>query len=245
MDQVTLSSALTFIGTVLEAGLLIVLLRRRLAASLWGVVIYLLTTVSVGIVRSYTVEKYGFASAQYGDCYWKTDLLLVLAAFVLVTSFFRRACSDNHRMWEYLRMLLGTVFLLAALISFFSLAGHDGRIFSFFIVEFSQNLYFACLVLTTLLYLLTLKMEIADERLGLLVCGLGIEFAGPAACLAFYYLTGGNVGSSLGVYLFPLFDAGMILTWFYAVSRVPETAKAGRTAVQPHRLFAEGSVSHS
>lgn len=244
MDQVTLSSVLTYAGTVLEAGLLIVLIRRHLTKSLWGVVVYLLATVSVGVTRSYTVQRYGFASSQYGNCYWTTDLLLVLAVFVLVTSFFRRACTEKPEMWHHVRVLLGTVFVLITGISALSLSGHKGPIFSSFIIEFSQNLYFACLVLTTLLYLLTLKMEIADERLGLLVCGLGIEFAGPTAGLAFYYLSRGDLGNLIGGYLVPLCDMGMILTWFYAISRVPETAKVRQTAVPGRRVFAEQSVSH-
>lgn len=245
MDQITLSSVLTYLGTVLEAGLLVVILRRHLTKGLWGVVVYLLATVSVGVTRSYTVQQYGVASPQYGNCYWTTDLLLVLAVFVLVASFFSRACSDNPEMWRHVRLLLGTVFVLIAGMSAFSLSGHKGPIFSSFIVEFSQNLYFACLVLTTLLYLLTLKMEIADERLGFLVCGLGIEFAGPTAGLAFYYLTRGDWGHLIGGFLVPLCDMGMILTWFYAITSIPETSKARRTVIQARHAFAEGTVSQS
>ncbi len=244
MDQVTLSSVLTFIGTVLEAGLLVVLVRRRLVASLWGVTVYLLATVSIGVIRSYTVETYGFASAQYRSCYWTTDLLLVLAVFVLVTSFFRRACSEKSEMWRHIRLLLGTVFVLIAGMSALSLSGHRGPIFSSFIVKFSQNLYFACLVLTTLLYLLTLRMEISDERLAFLVCGLGIEFAGPTAGLAFYYLSRGDMGHLIGGFLVPLCDMGMIFTWLYAISRVPETARTRPTAVQRRPVFAEESISN-
>jgi len=246
MDHVTLSSALSYTGTVFEAGLLVVLLRRRLTVSLWELSVYLLTALGVGVARSYTLARYGFASAQYGHCYWTTDLLLVLAAFVLVASFFKRACSGNPEMWRYVSLLLGTVLVAIAGISYFSLSSHRGKIFSFFIVEFSQNLYFACLVLTTLLYLMTLKMAVADERLGLLVCGLGIEFAGPAAGMALIYLTGGNeIARLVGFYFVPLCDAGMILTWFYAISRVPSVASAPRSSVQIGRTFARESISGS
>lgn len=244
MDQVTLSSVLTFIGTVLEAGLLIVVIGRHMTKSLWGVVVYLLATVSVGVTRSYAVQRYGVGSSQYGNCYWTTDLLLVLAVFVLVASFFRRACSEKPEMWRHIRLLLGTVFVLIAGMSSYSLSGHKGPIFSSFIVEFSQNLYFACLVLTTLLYMLILKMEIADERLGFLVCGLGIEFAGPTAGIAFVFLSRGDLGNLIGGFLVPLCDMGMILTWFYAISRVPETARTRPTAIQRRRVFAEESISH-
>lgn len=244
MDGKIVIDAFSYTGYALEAGLLVYLVVRGHARRLLEIVFYLVTSLGVIGARSYTLYRYGLSSHQYGACYWATDLLLVLAAFVVVTCFFRRAISDNKEMWRHIRLLLGVVFAGIAAISFISLSGHNDRIFSFFIVEFSQNLYFACLVLTTLLYLMTLKMAMADDRLGLLVCGLGIEFAGPAACLAFYYLTGGDVGRSLGVYLFPLFDIGMILTWFYAVSRVPEAARVRPSAIRASRVFAEESISH-
>jgi hypothetical protein len=244
MDQVTLSSVLSYAGTLFGAGLLIVLLSRRLAVDLWEISVYLLTALSVGAVRSYTLARYGFASHQYGTCYWTTDLVLVLAAFVLVVSFFRRACSENAELWQFVKLLLGAVLIAIAAVSYFSLARHEGEIFSSFIIEFSQNLYFASLVLTTLLYLMTLRMEIADERLGLLVCGLGIEFAGPAAGLALVHLTSiPEITRVIGIYFVPLCDAGMILTWFYAISRVPGPAKAPRSRVEPVPAFARGNLS--
>jgi hypothetical protein len=95
------------------------------------------------------------------------------------------------------------------------------------------------------LYLMTVKMDVADERLGMLVCGLGIEFAGPAAGLALFYLArGAELSHLVGVYFFPLCDIGMILTWFYAVSRVPDLAKAPRRRADTAPAYARASVSH-
>lgn len=231
MGQGIIASSVSYVGYVLEAVLLVVLLRRGYARRLAEVVFYLVTSLSVILARSYTLHEYGFTSRQYGYCYWTTDLVLVLAAFVVVSSFFRRACSENREMWRHLRVLLGFVVILVAGFSVFSLSNHQTRIYTFFIVEFSQNLYFACLVLTTLLYLLILKMEIADEQLGLLVCGLGIQFAGPAACMALYYLTTADHFSFfLTTYLVPLCDVGMSLTWVYAVTRAVEPVTLLRRA---------------
>jgi hypothetical protein len=238
------NDVLICLGLVLEVGLLVYLVACGHAKRVWELVVYLAVSSGVGMARLYTLHHYGFTSSQYGNCYWTTDLLLVLAAFVLVVSFFRRACSHNQEMWHFVRLLLGTVLVAITVVSFFSLSSHEDKLFSFFIVEFSQNLYFASLVLTTLLYLMTLKMEIVDESLAMLVCGLGIEFAGPAAGLALTYLTTDGVGRVVGVYLFPLCDIGMILTWFYAVSRVPGLAKAHRSRAETTPAFARGSISH-
>jgi hypothetical protein len=230
MGQGILASSVSYAGYALEAGLLIILINRGYTRRLAEVVFYLVTSLGVIAGRSYALHEYGFSSWQYGYCYWTTDLVLVLAAFVVVSSFFKRACSENKEMWRHLRVLLGFVVILVAGLSLFSLSSHQTRIYTFFIIEFSQNLYFACLVLTTLLYMLTLKMEIADERLGLLVCGLGIQFAGPAACMALLYITTRDQFSFfLTTYLVPSCDIGMSLTWFYAVTRVvtPVTASWG------------------
>ncbi|HUZ45956.1 MAG TPA: hypothetical protein VMW54_04905 [Terriglobia bacterium] len=225
MGEGVLLSSLGYIGYVLEASLLVYLVRKGYARRLWEVVFYLIASLGLNGARYYTLHEYGLASPQYGYCYWATDLLLVLAAFVVVSAFFRRACSENEEMWRHVRVLLVTVLLLVLAISVVSLSHHKGGIFTVFIIQFQQNLYFACLVLNTLLYLLVVKMEVADDRLGMLSCGLGIQFAGPAACLALYYLTGGDqIASTLTVFLLPLCDAGMTLTWFYAVARVPRVA---------------------
>jgi hypothetical protein len=245
MSGVVASDLLSYAGYTLEAGLLVYLVVRGYARPLWELAFYLGMSLGVAGARTFTLARYGLTSPQYGNCYWTTDLLLVLAAFVLVASFFKRACSHNQEMWHFVRLLLGTVLIAITIVSYFSLSNHHGKFFSFFIVEFSQNLYFASLVLTTLLYLMTLKMDIADERLGMLVCGLGIEFAGPAAGLALIYLSSGaEISHVIGVYFFPLCDIGMILTWFYAISRVPGPANAPRRVVDGPPAFARGNISH-
>lgn len=245
MGDKILVSSLSYVGYVLEAGLLVYLLRKGYARRLWEVVFYLVTSLGVIVVRSYTLQRFGLTSSQYGYCYWTTDLFLVLAAFAVVSSFFRRACSEKNEMWRHVRLLLVTVLFLVFGLSAFSLLHHTGGIFTRFIIEFQQNLYFACLVLNTLLYLLVIKMEVADDRLGMLSCGLGIQFSGPAACLALYYLTGGDqLARTLTVFLLPLSDAGMTLTWFYAIARAPRVAPAPRAA---HRdeIFVQRAVLHS
>ncbi len=245
MSGSLISYVVSYAGFILEAGLLVYLVGSGHAKRFWELVFYLSMSLGVGVARTYTLHYEGFASRQYGYCYWITDLMLVLAAFVLVVSFFRRACFANREMWQFVRMLLAAVIVAIAVISYFSLASHNDNFFSFFIVEFSQNLYFASLVLTTLLYLMTLKMEISDERLSMIVCGLGIEFAGPAAGLALVYLTNvGWVSAYISVYFVPLCDIGMILTWLYAISRVPGAAKVPSHRIGASPAFARGNISN-
>jgi len=212
---------------LLEAVVLFFVLYRRHGRRLRGVLIYLITLIALdGIGRSYVLYRFGLSSREYAYFFWLTDVLLALAAFLLVCVFFRRACLQEPKMWHFLRLLLSFVFILVLGISISSLLHNYGNLFSRFIVEFQQNLYFTCLVLTTLLFLLIQWIQSADEKLTLLVVGMGIQFAGPAANFALVTLTPGQqFASVLYAYLGPLCTLGMLLTWLYAVARVPEAAR--------------------
>jgi len=217
----------------LEVALLSLVLYRCRWKRLREVALYvacLFLTDSVG--RFYVLYRYGLTSRQYAYFFWLTDVLLVLAAFLLVCAFFRRACLQEDRMWHFLCPMLAFVFILVLGLSFFSLLNNYHNLFRRFIVEFQQNLYFTCLVLTTLLYILLQQRESADEELILLVTGMGIQFAGPAASFALVFLTPGQrFASNLYTYIGPLCTLGMLLIWFYAVARLPEAvhirARAG------------------
>jgi hypothetical protein len=104
-----------------------------------------------------------------------------------------------------------------------SISRHYTHLWSNFIVEYSQYLYFSCLVLNTLLYLMIQQLEIDDEQLGLLVCGLGVQFAGEAALLALYNLT---VGESFARFVFgilnPSCTLAMLLIWAYAIKKTSQ-----------------------
>jgi len=80
-------------------------------------------------------------------------------------------------------------------------------------------------VLNTLLYLLLQQIDSADDQLGLLVCGVGIQFAGPAATLALLHLTA-NEGFArlLTTLVMRLCTLGMLLVWAYAILWVKEKA---------------------
>ncbi len=212
---------------LLEGGLIVYLLRRSYWKRLATILVYAACFLAAGALRALFLYRFGLASPQYGYWYWMTDVLLVLAAFLLVCSFFRRACVQEEKMWRFIRLLLVFVFLLVLGISTFSLWRNLDHLFTRFIIEFQQNLYFTCLVLNTLLYLLMQQLDSADDELGLLVCGMGIQLAGPAATLALVHLTPGQHSPEwLLKFISPLAALGMLLTWFYAVSRAPVVAAA-------------------
>ena len=100
-----------------------------------------------GIGRQWVLGRFGYSSLQYFYFYYLTDAILALGAFLLVCTFFRRACAQQERMWQYVRLILPCVFFLVFGISGFSLTENYNHLFSSFMVEFEQNLYFTCLVL--------------------------------------------------------------------------------------------------
>jgi hypothetical protein len=221
MFERLISEGSFYLTTLLECALLWYLLRRdrwrdRVAPGLYVLSLFVIDSIA----RQLVCFKYGFRSPVYGYFYWLSDVFLALAAFGLICALFRRACKDQPHIWSVLRLTLTFVLLLVAVITYISLSHNYKNLFSMFIVEFQQNLYFTCLVLNTLLYMLMQQVESEDEELGLLVCGLGIQFAGPTAALAIVHLTEGHSIIQQFYALFsPSFTIAMLVTWLYAVSR--------------------------
>jgi len=215
-----------YAGYLLEFSVFIFLIRKggwkRHAALALYVISFL---VLDGIARPLYLYHYGFHSQQYKVCYWVTDLLLTLAAFLLIVTLFRRALSEESEWWQVARNVLGSVLLLVAVASYFGLEHNIQHLLAAFIAEFQQNLYFTCLVLNTILYGTVARFHLHDDELGLIVCGLGIQYAGPAANFALIHLTPGHqYFIALYSYIGPLSNVGMFLTWLYAVTRARRPA---------------------
>jgi hypothetical protein len=235
MSSNIVSYALQYATLVAEGALVLYLAwgsqwkRRR------GVALYASSLLVADLTRAWAVEKYGLTSHRYFYVYWSTDFLLVISAFVLVCLLFRRACFSQDPMWGHVRLMLLFVFALVLGVSSLSFSRHYSHLFTYFIIEFNQNLYFSCLVLNTLLYILLQHIESRDEELGLLVCGVGIQFAGPAASLALVHLTTGErFAQSLAYLTIPLCTLGMLLVWAYAIIRVKSgEIRVARPAVIP------------
>lgn len=218
-----------------EAGLFLYLVLWGHVRRLVGVSLYVASLLAIDTVaRNWVLHRYGFDSPrhEYYYFYYLSDAVLALAAFFLVCSFFRRACITRKGMWSTLRLGLVFVLVIVVGISCISLSQNYANLFSRFITEFEQNLYFTCLLLNTVVYILTQHLEAADDELELLVCGMGIQFGAPAANFALMYLTPGRqYFMSVMQYVGPLCTLGMLALCFYAV-RMPKTARVRRREAQ-------------
>jgi hypothetical protein len=218
MGSSIVSYGLQYAGYLIEASLLLYLAGSRQRKGQASVVFYLGSLLALEAARGWALHAYGLSSWRYFYVYWSTDFLLVVSAFLLVCLFFRRACLHEEKMWRFARLLLVFVFLVVLGISGLIFSHNYSHLFTYFIVEFNQNLYFTCLVLNTLLYLLLQQIESTDDQLGLLVCGVGIQFAGPTAALALLHLTGGErFAQSITTSVMPICNLGMLLVWAYAI----------------------------
>jgi len=181
-----------------------------------------------GVARSFVLNLYGISSTEYYHFYWLTDFALAVGAFLLVCALFQRACAHAQKMWGFVRWLLVLVFLLVGGISAVTLLNNYSQPASrHFAFEFSQNLYFACLVLITLLYVMIQQYAIEDDCLSLLVSGFGIQFAGQAACFALLTLSpGGGYAERINDLVAPGCTLGMLLIWAYAIAKTPQEAPA-------------------
>jgi len=228
MPDQLLTYGLQYAGYLFQVLLLGVLLKRGHWRRLAGVCLYLILFLLLdGVVRNYTLVHYGLQSQnhEYYYVYWLTDVVLTVLGFALVCGFFHRACAGDDKMWHNLRPLLGFVFLLLAAVSYFMIASKFQHFYSEFIFQFQQNTYFACLVLTTLLYIMMQSSEVRDEELSMLVCGMGILFAAPAAGLAGHVLLpNSDVVKILNNHLDQLCMLGMLFTWWYAITKLPHGA---------------------
>jgi len=131
---------------------------------------------------------------------------------------------------------------LVVVISALALTRHYTQLYTVFIVEFSQNLYFSCLVLNTLLFVMIQQLAIEDDELGLLVCGMGLQFAGEAAGLALLHLTSGeNFARLIFSFLNPACTLGMLLIWIYAIVKTPQAVPV-RSQVGKQAALAEAGA---
>ncbi|HEY6292257.1 MAG TPA: hypothetical protein VI455_11970 [Terriglobia bacterium] len=218
---------LQYLCYALELGLLLLLLNRGYGRGLTALCFYVGGLFAVdSVVRPWFLHQYRLTSPQYFQAYWLTDALLTLGTFLLIYTFFLRTFSRDHETWAFIRPVLWLVLILVLALSCFAIKQHYAQPFTRFVYLFSQNLYFTGAVLNTVLYVMLQRRPESEPDLQLLVCGLGIQYAGSAATFALIRLTHNQNDTArlLAPYLAQVCTLAMLGTWFYAASRVFRTA---------------------
>src|ERR1700754_2883936 len=216
------SSAILFLGTLLEALVVVCAIKRKVLRRYFVLNLYMVMCLLVSWGRHYTLAHDGFDSLNYRIFYFYTDALLTIALYFSLISLYM-SVFEEMKVGRYLR--LGAVVLLAGT-SWFNYAvvsQSEHRMLTHFAFELSQNLYFVGLVLTYVLWAAVLKMRQTPTLLVQLVLSLGVYFSFFAACYALSNLHP-TLYSQLSVCI-PVVGCLLPLSWAYAFWRVPTEAR--------------------
>lgn len=229
-----LGYAIWFLGTVLEALVVVCALRRGLFKRYIFLNLYMFLSVLVSLGRFRVLTHYagGIHAVEYRYFYFYSDALLTILLFFGLISLYLFV-FEEMQVGAYVR--LGAVFLLAGT-SWFSYAvvsQSSSRMMTHFVYELSQNLYFVGLVLTYVLWGAVLKLRETRAHVVQFVLSLGVYFSAFAAS---YSLS--NLRPSLYSYvgqLVPVIACLLPLSWAYTLWRVPQDARLtpSRLAVIP------------
>ncbi len=189
---------------------------------------YLIVNLAFTLGCLYVIYVFGYTSYRYFYFYYTGDAIQNVAGYLLIGSFFDRLLRESV-FHKYVRPTLAIFFLLITGISALFIAGSVDRLYSRFVIEFQQNLYFVGVLLTFLLWMSVNYLAVQSRRFSLLVSGLGIYFAAHAANYAIRFLFPSL--SALTLVVPPLAYNFMVGLWLYTFLRVPEE----EVAVQPAR----------
>jgi hypothetical protein len=219
-----------FLGTLLEAVVVVCALRRKIFRRYFFLNLYMLLDCLASFARFRVIEHSGVSSSTYRYFYFYSDALLTLVLFFGLISLyvlvFQELKIDRH-------LRLGAVILLAAT-SWFSyevVSQSSARMLTSFAFELSQNLYFVGLILTYILWGAVVKLRELRAHVIQLVLSLGLYFSAFAASYAI-----SNLRPDLYphmCYLVPIMGCLLPLSWAYTFWRVPQD-----TYLSPARLTA-------
>src|SRR5437879_276281 len=185
----------------------------------------------VTVARYEILHRYGLRSHEYLYCYYYSDAVLTIFLYLALITLYLHV-FDEMKVEKYVR--LAAVLLLAgtALFSYGVVLQSSERMFTSFVYELSQNLYFVGLVLTYVLWGAILKLRETRTQLIQLVLSLGVYFSAFAATFAL-----GNMFPNLQsvTYITPVFGCMLPLAWAYTFFRLPHDARmaTARLAVVP------------
>ncbi len=227
----SVSYVILFLGTFLEALVVVCALRRKVLKRYFFLNLYMLLCVCVTLGRYRILSQEGLTSLAYRYFYFYSDAVLTIVLFFGLASLYAYVLKELN-VERYVR--LGAIILLAgtAWFSYSVVSQSSHRILTYFAFELSQNLYFVGLVLTYALWATILKMRESRTLLVQLVLSLGVYFSAGAAGYALTNLYP-NLYTASVVRIEPIMGCLLPLSWAYAFWRVPDDAR-----LSPARLAA-------
>ncbi len=224
----TYELSIEVLSVLLALGTMVVCARQGFFNRYLFLNAYLLTNVVFTLGCYYVRSLYGYTSLEYYYFYYVGDAIPNVIGYLLIGSFFDRLLRESV-FHKYVRPTLAIFFVLIVGISAFFIVGSVEHLYSEFVLELQQNLYFVGVLLTFLLWMSVSYLDVRSRRFSLLVSGLGVYFAAHAASYALRFLFSSLEAPMTAVP--PLAYTFMVGLWLYTFLWVPEE----EVAVQPAR----------
>lgn len=216
-----------WLSVVLSLGVAVLSVRSRFLSRYLILNLYLVANVAFTSGCFYVRSLYGYTSPQYFYFYFTGDAIVTVINYLLIGSFF--TYLFRHSVFrKYVQLTLVFFFVGVVLVSGSFISGSVDRLYSRWVIEFEQNMYFVGVLLTFLLWMTMSYLGAETRRFVLLVSGMGIFFTAHAANYALRFLVPGLADVLARVP--PLAYTFMVLLWLYTFLRVPEGEPAVEAA---------------
>lgn len=223
------------LSVAIALGAVGVCLRQRCFRRYLFVNLYLLSSVWFTLGSLYLIRTQGYNSLSYFYFYYTGDAIQNIIGYLLIAAFFDQMFRRSM-FHSYVRPTLAIFFLLVVGISALFVWRNYSTLYSSFLIELQQNMFFVGVLLTFLLWLSMNYLHAESRRFVLLVSGLGIYFSAHAVNYALQFLSSGLKNALTMVP--PLAYTLMVALWLYTFWRVPE----GEAAVAPVPRLEESLV---
>jgi hypothetical protein len=225
-----LDYVLWFGSALLEAAVVVSLIRRRSLNWFTTLIATMLVAFAINVARFVVFQRYGFTSREYKFVYYYSDALWTILLYISILALYQLVFGE---MGVSRQIRLGSIALLGAtaVFSYFVVREHKTQLTTRFVVEMSQNLYFVGVVLTYMLWAAIVKLRETRTRLVQLILALGIYFSASAGGYALR-----NMYPTLTItkMIPPLAGTFLPLAWAYTFWMVAEDAR-----LAPARLVAK------
>jgi hypothetical protein len=216
-----------FADFLVEVFCVVCLLKKRAFSQHFTIVLYVCSSIAVGVGRYSIITTSGYASFPYYYFYFYTDALLTICLYFVLMSLYAHVFSE---MGVSKLVRGGAMLLLAgtAGISYHMVAASRDRLVTYFVIELSQNLYFVGVVLTYLLWGAMMKLRENRTHLVQLVLSMGVYFSAFAGS---YALDNMYPNTIVWRYVFHLMALWLPLSWAYTFMKVPADARIATASV--------------
>lgn len=151
--------ALWLMTTVVELFVVCFTIAQRQFQKFPFLNVYLMASIATNISRYVVFRNFGMASSNYVYWYYFTDAMLTLFLFLSICELAVRLVGTKMRAWKII-LLCASVFVVMAVLSLVQAPFRA----MYFIVQFSENLFYACFFcIAALICFWALKSRPADR----------------------------------------------------------------------------------